>query len=433
VPYLTPDSIPEESDCRSLLIPASTDWLAIVSGALTELTKTWNWQQFGSVTVEQAVEAMQAMIDQYYLGCTSCELPEGGSIIRIGDEGILEVLEGGAWVVPDEGDYYIPPPEAREGGTEPDQNCLAAKNAMNVLEQLYESLSESWGSSLSEAEALTDFVILATSLITFEFAPISFGIAAFFKGVFTLLYNALEYLGADLWDEAFSDQMTCFLLACASNDSGVVTFNWDCFVAQLNSLADGFGLSEVQLRLYLQVSYMLYFIGGVNGLNLAGATSEISDDDCDMCATHCHVFDFEIDDGGFVPGYPGFAPPAAYISNWVSGKGWEPNPSGHSQNGFYLDFDPIEVLDVNTQWIGGTGTPAACGNISIELYLAGTQVGLNTTTDSWHVTDELRISGSIVADRIIVSGDSCASTLFAFYRLEITYIGDEEFGGDNCS
>jgi len=282
MPYLTPQVLPEGDDCRPLVIPASTEWLALFGGALTELTKKYNWQDSGGLTVDETVEKMTEIIDAWYTeSCEACELPEGGKIIRLNEDGHIEVLQDGEWVIPTEGDYFIPPPDAREGGEPEDQICLAAKNAVNVLEQMYESLSESWAESLSTAEALTDMIAVAVTLVGFEFAPIAFGIAAFVVGLLRQLYTALEYLGADLWTEDFSRQMICFLIPCATNTDGVVTFDWDCFVDKLNSLADDFMLSEVQIRLYLQVSYMMWFIGGVDGLNLAGATTEITDDFCD--------------------------------------------------------------------------------------------------------------------------------------------------------
>jgi len=78
VPWLTPDSIPEGSVCRPLFIPNSTEWLAILSGALTELTQEWNWEQYGSVTVPQAVERMQELVAAYYsAACDVCLLPDG--------------------------------------------------------------------------------------------------------------------------------------------------------------------------------------------------------------------------------------------------------------------------------------------------------------------------------------------------------------------
>jgi len=337
MPYLTPQDIPEDDDCRPLFIPASSEWLAFFGGALTELSKTWNWEAFGAVSVEDTVAKMEEIIASWYTEtCGGCELPEGGSVIRLSPDGRIEELVDGAWVIPTEGDYYIPPPAAREGGTEEDQICLAAKNATEVLRQLYEQLSEDWAGEVGTAEALTNFVILATSVITFEFAPISFGIAAFFTAAFKLLYEALEYLGADLWDEQFTKQITCFLVECAANDAGVVTFDWDCFVGKLNSLADGFGLSEVQLRLYLQISYMLWFIGGVDGLNLAGATTSVTDDNCDGCGDRwCEIVDFITSDGGFVSDTV-FGTGATY----TPGVGWVYLDVGGT-SGTYIRHDSI--------------------------------------------------------------------------------------------
>lgn len=283
MPYLTPDELPEGRDCRALLIPASSDWLAIVSGALTELTKAWNWEQQGSVTVEQAIAAMETMIDAYYEGCNDCELPWGGDIIRINQYGIIEVLQNGEWVEPTEGDYYIPPPDEREGGTEEEQICLASKNAANALHELYSNLSESFTEELTAAQALVAMTAFATGLIGFAFAPITAWFAGIIFAAFELLYSALSYLTADLWTEDFESQITCFLIECATNTAGVVTFDWQCWENKLNSLANEFSLDEVQLRLYLQIGFILQFIGGAGALNLAGATTAVTNDDCSFC------------------------------------------------------------------------------------------------------------------------------------------------------
>jgi len=337
MPYLTPEEIPESTTCRALLIPDSPEWLAIFSGALTELLMLWNWQQEGAVTVDQAIEVATSVIDQYYEEpCATCDLPEGGSIIRLAPGGHIEVLEDGEWVTPTEGDYYIPPPEAREGGTEEDQICLAAKNATEVLRQLYEQLSEDWAEEVAEGEALLAFAAIFTGVVGFAIAPITFGIYAFFAPIFALIYAGLEYLTADLWDEQFTKQITCFLVECAANDSGVVTFDWECFNGKLNSLVDEFGLSEVQIRLYLQIAYMLSFIGGVDGLNLAGATTSITDDNCDGCGDRwCEIVDFVTSDGGFVSDTV-FGTGATY----TPGVGWVYYDAGGT-SGTYIRRDSI--------------------------------------------------------------------------------------------
>lgn len=293
MPYLTPNEIPEGDICRPLVIPLASDWLAFFGGALTELTKAYNWEKEGTLTVAETVEKMQEIVDAWYSGvCSACLLPGGYRVIRIGATGRLEQLTaGGEWEDATD-DYAIPPPAARTGGTETDQICLAAKNAVNVLQTLYESLSDSYANDLTENEALTAFIALLIALTGFAFAPIAWAIAAFFLAIFEVLYSALRYLTADLWDEDVSAQLVCFLIECANNDAGVVTFNWDCLMEKLNSMADGFGLTEVQLRLYVQISYLLYFIGGVDGLNLAARTTEITDDVCEECVCQVELEDF---------------------------------------------------------------------------------------------------------------------------------------------
>jgi len=64
--YLTPDA-PTGFICRRLLIPGGVDWLAIVTGALNELTAKYNFEQFGSYTPAQTIAAFQIMFDQFCL------------------------------------------------------------------------------------------------------------------------------------------------------------------------------------------------------------------------------------------------------------------------------------------------------------------------------------------------------------------------------
>jgi hypothetical protein len=71
----TPDSIPESTQCRALFIPDSVDWLAAVSGALSELTLPYRWEQVGVITPLQAAERMTVMLQAYYQGQCSNEPP----------------------------------------------------------------------------------------------------------------------------------------------------------------------------------------------------------------------------------------------------------------------------------------------------------------------------------------------------------------------
>jgi len=285
MPYLTPQELPEGDDCRPLSIPADSEWLALFGGALTELTKSYNWQYSGGLTVAETVAKMTAIIDNWYtVPCAACTTPGSYRVVRINSLGHLEQLDdNGNWVDATD-EYHIPPPSARDGGTEDDQICLASKNATNVLKELYETISEAFADNLSTAEAITAFIVAAIALIGFEFAPITWAIAAFFLAVFEALYQSIAYISADLWTEDFDNVLTCILVGCASNVDGVVTFDNTCFNNAMNAQVDAGGLSEVQLRLFVQIGYILYFIGGIDGLNLAGRTTEITNDDCSFCA-----------------------------------------------------------------------------------------------------------------------------------------------------
>jgi len=297
MPYLTPEDIPEDNDCRKLAIPADPVWLALISGALTELVKPYNWEQFGALTIEQTVERMEEIIAGYYEETCLCETPGGYRVIRINNEGHIEQLdENGEWVEPTD-EYYIPPPDAREESTPEERRCLAAANAENVLHLLYESLSDSWGEDLDENQAMLALIGVFVGAVGFAIAPISWGIYAFLSFIFTTMFGLLEFLIADLWDTAVGDQIRCFLYDCADDNAGVVTFDYQCFTDNLSSLADQFSLTETQLRLYGQISYLLMFIGGVDGLNLAGATTAITEADCDECIDNwCVVLEFSVED-----------------------------------------------------------------------------------------------------------------------------------------
>lgn len=434
MPWLTPDSIPEGGICRPLFIPDDTVWLALVSGALTELTQKWNWQKFGTLTVEETISEMQAIIDGYYSNeCSTCELPDGGRIIRIGDGGKLQELSDGSWGDPT-GDYIIPPPDARSGGTIQDQECLAAENAVNVIHLLYENLADSFASHLSEAEALTAFTLAVISLVGFEFAPITAAIVAFFAVAFTALYEALAYLTADLWDDAVSQQIECFLLACATNTDGVVTFDWDCFIGKLNSLTNNFLLSETQLRLYLQITYILYFIGGVDGLNLAGGTTAIIDAHCDECIVHCFYVDLRLTDGSefgvIIVG-----------GTWVDGLGVQGDDGGSNNRSDATLFWPFgSVIAAVTGSVFYTKTAGSGANNVNNLYALNPATAYNTTeiaigTENALGTSlqkELSIENALAGLGSDINTGTNSTPCYA-EGLMVTYTGDMPDGwSDNC-
>lgn len=65
MPYLTPDTAPGNTRCRVLVIPDDKEWLALVTGALSELTHSYNFETFGTATPEETAQAFRDMLALY--------------------------------------------------------------------------------------------------------------------------------------------------------------------------------------------------------------------------------------------------------------------------------------------------------------------------------------------------------------------------------
>jgi hypothetical protein len=65
MPYLTPDTAPSDTICRSLVIPNDWRWISIVNGALSELMYERRFEQFGTATPEETAAVFQVMVDDF--------------------------------------------------------------------------------------------------------------------------------------------------------------------------------------------------------------------------------------------------------------------------------------------------------------------------------------------------------------------------------
>lgn len=294
--FPTPNSTPDETIRRVFIVPNSEEWLGLLEGAAQVLLDEWRYYDWGALTPAEAAAAFNTIVvDSYTNGCPAT-LPGGGRIMRLNPStGHLEELgDDETWVEPS-GDYSVPPITPREG--EPDDiRCLAAANAANVLELLYESITDSIAGELEAAEAYAALVTAFIAAVGWEFAPIAFAIAAFFLAVFAVVYEIIKIIGADLWDGTFTDTLKCALYGCASDEGeGVVTFEWQCVQ---NALAAGTdALNFDQLRLFNQLNFIIQVIGGADGLNQAGATTAITEADCSECAGSPPELQIQVVDG----------------------------------------------------------------------------------------------------------------------------------------
>lgn len=85
--WLTPDSIPDPAICRVLHIPNDVGLIIAVSGALDELCYAENWEQFGTVSPEDAAYAMQEMLWRYFNDGSVCMI---GAVIAYATSAVPE-------------------------------------------------------------------------------------------------------------------------------------------------------------------------------------------------------------------------------------------------------------------------------------------------------------------------------------------------------
>jgi len=64
---LTPQTLPSETWCRTLKIPASFDWLGIFNSLITQGFQEWNWKQVNDtdLTPAEASAAVYAVFSEY--------------------------------------------------------------------------------------------------------------------------------------------------------------------------------------------------------------------------------------------------------------------------------------------------------------------------------------------------------------------------------
>lgn len=429
MPYLTPESIPEGTVCRPLFIPDDTQWLAIVSGAITELLYKSSWEQFGAVTPSEAIARMQLMVDQYYAGdCGVCTVPDGQPILRISLFGHFEQLANGEWVEPPP-DYQIPPPTAREEPTPEDRICLAAKNAANVLKQLYEEVSDAVGEGLTIVEMAAQVAAVVSGIIAPVVGLAVTAIFAFSTALIKFLAEAVEFITADVWTSEFDEGLVCLLIDAASDDAGVVTFDYDGFVEGLYAATYWNDPAGYEQRLAGQIVYLLQIIG-IDGLNLAGRTTAIDDDDCSFCSPGwCYTWDFTVNSGGW------FA--ESGLGDYVSGVGWKAVDVG-SAKAMFLRVD-LPVTNSLRDFIITFTQVGAVNAVRRAFYYNGSYVPLSVLQTSGEAVDETTAvfddTTTVDVPNLLLNWSADNSSA-EYVITAITLRGDFDpnpFGDDNCT
>jgi len=419
--FQTAPSLPDDAACRTFEIPNSLEWLGIFNALYPLLINPYNWEQVNDtdMTVEESITIVKGIWSLYWestglCGDTgNCLQPSGSRVLRLSSSGHVEQLTGDEWIAPTD-DYEIPPTPAREEPTTAERKCAAAANAAFVLKETYEQVTD----LITETTTVAELAVYFATTVTIALAP-AFG---FIAPAFIFLLEAAayafieiaQYMGADVWSVEFNDVLLCVLLDCASDDDDVVTFDYQCVTDALAKNTNIFSvLGEAELLLYGQLCFMLSIIG-VDGLNIAGATTGVAEPNCDECLTWCYVWDIE-EDG---------------LGDWTVALGAQGTPY------VYLTrtFAATEVTYIQNEFSNngvGTGGSSAASIYKSDTLTTPNRIAILAPVNSllftdWHGVETMTSVG------IGVNNDGNGAGVWSIRRVTMAGNGANPFGENNC-
>jgi len=300
--FPTPNDMPPDGGYVVFRIPKSNEWAGLILGAAQALAKDYNFYEWGDLSPFEAAEKFRQIVNQAPYEQCGCTYPNGSRVLRLNSTGHIEQLTDGEWTEPTD-DYTIPPVPAREEPTCDERRCLAAANAANVLQQLYEEVSDAIAAGADNAEALAVLIGVAVVVIGGWLGLVLAALVTAIVGAFVGFVELAAMLGEDVWGTDFTDKLKCYLYDCASCDGDVVHFDFQCVRENMATYVDVLDINFItNLRLFGQVDFILNVIGA-DGLDAAGATTAITEDDCNECG-NAYQWDFTVSsaDWGVVAG-----------------------------------------------------------------------------------------------------------------------------------
>ncbi len=237
MPYLTPDSPPDDTRCFRLSVPNDITWIGIVKGALSELIKAYNFEKFGSATPEETAGRFLQMYDEFVFEV--CDMACCYDIVqhRTTVDGQMQIsTDGGTTWSQDNNDprqvlQQMPPPvPAGVSATD----CDAASNGKQHLEDIILGASEAF----TNFNTVLGFVgAVALLLLACLFAPEAIPVLipvlfAAASAIFSLGKTAFDAY----WTTDEKDKLLCALACNISSDGSFTDAGFNAVVGDLTAL-----------------------------------------------------------------------------------------------------------------------------------------------------------------------------------------------------
>jgi microcystin-dependent protein len=205
--YLTPNTLPTDFICRSLLIPNNQEFIANVTGALQMLLNSENWVQYGTLTPQQSADALVSMFDGFCFGIGSCRMIgeiigfansvspdakwipcDGASLLRADYPDLFAVI-GTAYGAVDVAHFNVPDAQGRVGVGSGSGSGLTPRAEGDVFGEETHTLTVAelavhTHTDAGHAHAINQFIPTAAGLEA-TFASLDTGIAISSTGVGT--------------------------------------------------------------------------------------------------------------------------------------------------------------------------------------------------------------------------------------------------------
>lgn len=256
------------------------------SEALSATFYSHNYEQVNATDLTpdevaaQCYDIYLAWLDSTCAGgeCPAPELPDGSKIYRrnpttrrwefVNDEG--------EWEEPS-GVDAIPAPAARAEATEAEKKCLAARNAVDAIYQLWLTMLDQWENDIQPDLAWAALAVETGLLLGGQYYKPLAAAGALVGVAFDAAFALFDVLTDNTWNTKFLSELTCIFERHATLlPDNTVTFDQSAIVTDVNFL---FWSAQADVIKTLQAAFLIGAVGE-QALNSAGGLTAITSYTC---------------------------------------------------------------------------------------------------------------------------------------------------------